>query len=45
MARFVVLVGKTILNIFPYNYLAGTVKTIVAFYRIIIIPLKDFLLQ
>jgi len=55
-ARFIVLVGiiiiyvfagifsKTVLSILPYNYLIGTVKSIVATYRIIIIPLKDLLL-
>jgi hypothetical protein len=55
-ARFIVLVGiiviyiftevlgKAILSILLYNYLKGIVKTIVAAYRIIIIPLKDLLL-
>ena len=38
------VLGKAILSILLYNYLKGIVKTIVAAYRIIIIPLKDLLL-
>ena len=35
---------KTVLSILLCNYLAGIVKSIVATYRIVIIPLKDLLL-
>ena len=37
--------SEAILNIFPCNYLADTVKSIVATYRIIMILFKDFLSQ
>ena len=55
--RFIVLIGiiviqifaeifsKIILSILPRNHLANIVKSIVAIYKIIIIPLKDLLLQ
>jgi len=36
--------NETILSILPRNYLVGIVKSIVATYRIVIIPLKDLLL-
>ena len=42
--KFFPNVGKAVLSVLPYNYLKGIVKTIVAAYRIIIIPLKDLLL-
>ena len=41
---FAEVLGKAVLSVLPYNYLKGTVETIVAAYRIIIIPLKDLLL-
>jgi len=41
---FVEIFGEAIPNILLYNYLAGTIKSIVATRRIIIIPLKDLLL-
>ena len=55
-AQFIALAGITIIQVFteifskaipsilPRDYLIGTVKSIVATYRIIIIPLKDLLL-
>jgi len=36
--------SKAILSILPRDYLIGTVKSIMATYRIVIIPLKDLLL-
>ena len=36
--------SKTILSILPRNYLIDIVKSIIAAYRIAIIPLKDLLL-
>ena len=56
-ARFIALIGivviqvfaeifsKIILSVFLCNYLADIVKSIIATYRIVIIPLKDLLLQ
>ena len=38
------VLSKAVLSVLPRDYLKGTVKTIVATYRIIIIPLKDLLL-
>jgi len=38
------VLGKAVLNILSRDYLKSTVKTIVAAYRIIIIPLEDLLL-
>jgi hypothetical protein len=38
------VLGKAVLSILPRDYLKGTVKTIVAAYRIVIILLKDLLL-
>jgi len=38
------VLGKAILSILPRDYLKGTVKTIVAAHRIVIISLKDLLL-
>jgi len=38
------VLGKAVLSILLYNYLKGIVKTIVAAYRNVIIPLKDPLL-
>ena len=38
------VLDKAVLSILLRNYLKGIVKTIVAAYRIIIIPLKDLLL-
>jgi hypothetical protein len=37
--------NKAVPSILPHNYLKGIIKTIVAAYRVIIIPLKNFLLQ
>ena len=37
--------SKTILSVLPCDYLVGIVKSIVAIYRIIMIPLKDLLSQ
>ena len=42
---FTKVLSKAVLSVLLYNYLKGIVKTIVAAYRIVIIPLKDFLLQ
>ena len=56
MARFIALAGIIVIQVFaeifskanlsllPRNYLISTIKSIVATYRIIIIPLKDLLL-
>ena len=56
VARFIVLAGivaiyiftdilnKAILSILLYNHFMGIVKSIITFYRIVIILLKDFLL-
>jgi len=41
---FTEVLGKAVLSILSRNYLKSTVKTIVAAYRIVIIPLKDLLL-
>ena len=41
---FIDVFSKAILNIFPRNHFTGMVKSIITFYRIIIIPLKDLLL-
>ena len=38
------VLNKAVLSVLLYNYLKSTVKTIVAAYRIVIIPLKDLLL-
>jgi len=38
------VLNKAILNILPRDYLKGIVKTIMAAYRIVMIPFKDFLL-
>jgi len=38
------VLGKAVISIFLYNYLKSIVKSIVAAYRIIIIPLEDLLL-
>ena len=42
---FTEVLSKAVPSILSYDYLEGTVKTIVAAYRIVIIPLKDLLLQ
>ena len=42
---FVDVLSKAILNVLPRNYFMGIVKSIVTLYRIIIILLKDLLLQ
>ena len=36
--------SEIIPSVFPRDYLAGTVESIVATYRIVMIPLKDLLL-
>jgi len=36
--------SKAVLSVLPRNHLTGIVESIVATYRIIIIPLKDLLL-
>ena len=41
---FADILNKAILSVLPRNYFMGTVKSIVTFYRIIIILLKDLLL-
>ena len=38
------VLSKAVLSILPRDYLEGIVKTIVAAYRIVMIPLKDLLL-
>ena len=55
--QFIVLIGiiviqvfteifsETILNILPCDHLAGIIKSIVAIYRIVIIPLKDLFVR
>ena len=42
---FADILSKAILNIFPRNHFIGIVKSIVTPYRIIIVALKDLLLQ
>jgi TctA family transporter len=42
---FADVLSKAVLSVFPHNYFIGTVKSIVTPYRIVMIPLKDFLLQ
>jgi hypothetical protein len=37
--------SKAVLSILLHNHFTGTVKSIITPYRIIMIPLKDFLLQ
>jgi len=37
--------NKAILSVFLYNHFMGTVKSIITPYKIIIIPLKNLLLQ
>ena len=56
-ARFIALAGiiiiqvfaeifsEAVLSVLPHNYLVGMVKSIIATYRIIIIPLKNLLSQ
>ena len=41
---FIEIFNKTILSVLLYNYLIDIVKTIIAAYKIIIIPLEDLLL-
>ena len=41
---FADVLSKAVLSILPRDYFAGTVKSIVTPYRIVIIPLKDLLL-
>ena len=41
---FVDVFSKAILSILPRNHFIGIVKSIITFYRIVIIPLKDLLL-
>ena len=42
---FTEIFGETIPSILPRDHLAGTVKSIVATYRIVMIPLEDLLSQ
>ena len=42
---FADILSKADLSVLPYNYFIGTVKSIVTPYRIVMIPLKDLLLQ
>jgi hypothetical protein len=39
-----IFLSKAVLSVLLYNYLKYIVKTIVAAYRIVMIPLKDLLL-
>ena len=39
------VLSEAVLSVLSCDYLKGIVKTIVAAYRIVIIPLKDLLLQ
>jgi TctA family transporter len=41
---FTDILSKAVLSVLPRDYFAGTVKSIVTPYKIVIIPLKDLLL-
>ena len=42
---FTDILSKAVLSVLPRNYFTGIVKSIVTPYRIVIVPLKDLLLQ
>ena len=41
---FIDILNKAVLSVLPCDYFMGMVKFIIIPYRIVIIPLKDFLL-
>ena len=41
---FTDIFNKAILSVLPRDYFTGIVKSIITLYRIVMIPLKDFLL-